>query len=93
MAKSSGITLNPLVIIIFTVSLRPNFLAVNSSSDVEINVIDLTGKIVEKLYSGKLSSGKHYYQWNAGKYNSGIYLMRVKIDDQMCQKRLVVDKN
>ncbi|OFY97405.1 MAG: hypothetical protein A3K10_02520 [Bacteroidetes bacterium RIFCSPLOWO2_12_FULL_31_6] len=65
----------------------------NESSDVEINVIDLTGKIVEKLYSGKLSSGKHYYQWNAGKYNSGIYLMRVKIDDQMCQKRLVVDKN
>ncbi len=65
----------------------------NEESDVEINVIDLTGKIVEKLYSGNLSNGKYAYQWNAGKYNSGIYLVMVKIDDQMYQKRLVVVKN
>ena len=32
------------------------------------------------------------YQWNAGKYNSGIYLVMVKTDDKMYQKRLVVVK-
>ncbi len=58
----------------------------------EINVIDLTGKIIEQLHSGNLELGKHVYQWNTQKYNSGIYLVMVKTDDKIYQKRLVVVK-
>ncbi len=66
---------------------------VNQESDVEVNVINVNGQIVETLYKGKLNSGKHSYQWDTNKFTSGIYFIKISIDNEVYQKQLVVVKN
>ena len=62
----------------------------NQESDVEINVFDLSGKIVEKVYAGKLETGAHKFSCNTNKLNKGIYLIMLREDNKMYQKRLTV---
>ncbi len=65
----------------------------NEESDVEIKIINLTGEIVQKIYSGKLESGSHTFNWDASQFNSGMYIIMLREDEQLYQKRLTVIKN
>jgi PKD repeat protein len=59
-------------------------------SDVEINIINLNGQIVQTIYTGKLDNGSHNLFWNTNKFSNGIYFVRTRIDDTIYQKQLSV---
>jgi hypothetical protein len=40
-------------------------------------VIDINGRVVEKLFEGIRESGLHQIQWNAVNYSSGVYFFRL----------------
>lgn len=46
----------------------------------ELKIYDIAGKEVEVLLNSKISSGRHVYEWNAGKYSSGIYFYKLTVN-------------
>ena len=44
----------------------------------QINIYDLTGRLVESLYEDYTSAGQHVINWNADMYSSGVYLAKPK---------------
>jgi hypothetical protein len=48
------------------------------SENVEISVVDITGKVLESLFKGKIFPGEHTFTWNASGFSSGIYFYVLK---------------
>jgi len=46
---------------------------------VEINIYDLTGKLVETLVKEQKSTGNYTIQWNASNFSSGVYIYRMTV--------------
>ena len=60
---------------------------------IELDIIDLNGKQITKLFSGYLPIGKSNYVWNAKKSNpSGIYLIRVSDSGNIFTKKILLIK-
>jgi Leucine-rich repeat (LRR) protein len=60
---------NPTTTIRFSVKTRGN---------VSLQVIDITGRLVETLVNSKLVGGEHEIKWNAGEYPSGVYYIKLE---------------
>ncbi len=60
------------------------------NNDVTIDVLNITGQLVETLHNGSLSVGKHHFVWTGNNHPSGIYLIRLTIGDQVVTKRAVL---
>ena len=50
----------------------------NPSQIVKINIYDVNGNLIEKLFNGFQSNGLHSVRWDASNYSSGSYLARVE---------------
>jgi carboxypeptidase T len=48
------------------------------ATELSIKVYDITGREVENLLNQKLEEGSYEYQWNASKYNSGVYFIKMQ---------------
>ena len=48
------------------------------AANVSLKVYDTTGKTVAVVYEGRLSSGEHTINWNAGNLPSGAYFMELQ---------------
>ncbi len=62
------------------------------NSLVEISVYDLSGKLVEKLFSGEQSLGEYKVTWNAGSISSGIYLYQLRTTEFTTYKKCLLIK-
>ncbi len=49
----------------------------------EISVLNLRGQILEKLFHGNLVAGTHFFNWNGQYYNSGIYLIEIRYENEI----------
>jgi flagellar hook assembly protein FlgD len=59
-------------------------------------VVDLQGRIVRNLASGKFSSGNHMQRWNArdnagAKVASGLYLIQLRTESGVATTKVMVD--
>lgn len=59
---------------------------------VELNIYDLSGRKIESLLNKNLISGQHIVKWDASKYSSGIYFYRLRAENQIVTKKLVLVK-
>ena len=60
-------------------------LDVDKAGDYLIEAYDLAGRSVERIFSGRLGEGKHFYRWdNAGRHPAGQYF--IKISDLISKK-------
>lgn len=41
--------------------------------NVDLRILDVTGKLVERLANGRLVAGTHRYLWDASSFSSGVY--------------------
>ncbi len=57
---------------------------------VNLNVYDITGKLVQKLVSGNKKAGAYSVSFDAGKLSSGIYFYRLNVDNRDIQARKMV---
>ena len=70
---------------IFTYSLPTN-------SDVDISIFNIIGELVEVLHSGNRDAGEYHVTWDASKYSSGTYFIRLKAGDFIQIKKCVLLK-
>ena len=61
-------------------------------SDVKIQVFDITGKVVDKLFDGRLAKGVYQMQWNADKFTSGVYFVSLYSNSTLSTKKVILLK-
>ena len=65
----------------------------NEKSDqVEIIVLDVTGKIMDQLSNENIFADGKIFKYDVGKYPSGFYFILCNINNKVYQKQLVVSK-
>ena len=51
---------------------------------IDISILDLKGRLVDNLFSGNKMKGEHSIVWEPhSNLSSGVYLLRLKYDNQM----------
>ncbi|MFP4470613.1 MAG: exo-alpha-sialidase [Bacteroidales bacterium] len=83
-----------------SLSIRPNPLRNNATiglqlvtgQQVEINLIDQSGKLRHRLFTGKLKAGDHRFEINRQEQNltSGLYFLQVKTEGEDVVRKLMV---
>jgi hypothetical protein len=64
----------------------------NETSDVNINVFDISGKMIESQSYGNLSTGAHLFNFDVNKYNQGLYFFEVSSGNNRVTKRVSIVK-
>ena len=67
-------------------------LDLNKDSYVSINVYNVSGQLVDQLFSGNLNSSNHRFTWDASFVSSGVYFMNIQVDDVLETKKLMLVK-
>ena len=57
-----------------------------------LNVIDITGRIIQNIFSGELSAGTYQYKWIAENSASGIYFIRFSNGQTNFVKKIILLK-
>ena len=69
------------------------FYELNEDVNVEIDLLDITGKLVQKIQgSQRKPVGHHNIQINTYSLENGTYLLRMNIDNQLITRKLVIIK-
>ena len=61
-------------------------------SDVQIIVYDLQGREVVSLADGKMDVGFHTVVWNADRYSSGVYFVKMVAGEYISNQKLMLVK-
>jgi uncharacterized repeat protein (TIGR01451 family) len=61
-------------------------------SNVVIQVYDITGRLIETLVNGEQNAGTHVVSWNASRYASGMYLVRMQTDTGVATRKITLIK-
>ena len=65
--------------------------AIDTPSEIEINVYDVNGKVVHTILKGYYQSGMHGIEWNASEFASGMYFVHlVKQGERRMQKVMLL---
>jgi hypothetical protein len=62
------------------------------AQNITLQVFDITGRLVETLYSGYKDAGKWNIVWNATNQSSGIYIYRLTYGNKQISRKMVVMK-
>ncbi len=62
------------------------------SQQIRIHVFDLSGKLVDKIFSGKVISGDHFVSWDAENYSSGVYIVQLNFNDVHVSQKILLLK-
>ena len=58
----------------------------------KLSAFDMTGKEVDIIHEGFQSAGFHTYTWNASDMSSGVYYLRLSINDRTTTAKAVLMK-
>jgi len=61
-------------------------------NNLKINIYDITGRLVDQIYNGNQSMGNHKLIWNASRYASGIYFVKMITDTDNISRKLILIK-
>jgi len=64
----------------------------HSVGESSLQIINLTGHIVEVLLEGNIQPGNHSIRWNAAGHSSGVYFARLVTKDYISTQKLVLLK-
>jgi len=62
------------------------------SGNISIDIYNIHGHHIESIFSGYKDAGNHEYFWNASLYASGVYFYRLKMDNLIFQKKMILLK-
>ena len=62
------------------------------SEMVDILIYDLKGSLIQILNSQKLDAGERTFNWDAGNYSNGIYLMKINTTKKTFVKKVILMK-
>jgi hypothetical protein len=59
--------------------------------NIDIAITDVLGREVSKVFKGNLNAGEHTYTIaDKGMLSSGIYIVKVNVDNRSFSKKLIV---
>jgi len=61
-------------------------------SNIELNIYNVQGILVDKLYNGPIEAGSHELTWDASDMPSGVYIVRMVAGDFVASQKLVLMK-
>ena len=61
-------------------------------AEVSLEMLDYTGRSIQKLVTGKRQAGLNVAAWDATSTPAGLYVCRIKSGNSSCTKRVVVTK-
>ena len=64
----------------------------NKEALVTVDIIDITGRIVQQLWNEVTNTGTHYIMWETGLHASGTYVVRAKIGMEWETKKVLLIK-
>lgn len=63
-----------------------------NGGDVQVDVLDITGRTIFNVFSGNLNMGEHTYQVQHSQFGAaGIYIVRVAVNGKSSFKKIVVE--
>ena len=62
------------------------------SGNISIDIYNIHGHHIESIFSGYKDAGNHEYFWNASLHASGVYFYRLKMDNLIFQKKMILLK-
>ncbi len=65
---------------------------INESNFVEINILNLEGKVVDVLESSFKNNGTHSIVWNGNHLSSGVYFVNISYGDKVATQKLMLMK-
>lgn len=75
---------NPATTIQFKVDTRPMLTT--------LQIVDISGRLIETLINGEILVGEHKIQWNAGNQPSGVYFIRLQSGRKLETQKIVFIK-
>jgi hypothetical protein len=66
--------------------------SIPKESNVNISIYNVLGELVTTLANGQMKPGYYEYQFNATNLASGVYIYRIKADDFVETKKMVLMK-
>ena len=75
---------NPTTTIQFKVDTRPMLTT--------LQIVDISGRLIETLINGEILVGEHKIQWNAGNQPSGVYFIRLQSGRKLETQKIVFIK-
>ena len=65
--------------------------AIDTPSEIQLDVYDVNGKLIDTILKGYCLSGMHGIEWNASEYASGMYFVHlVKQGERRTQKVMLL---
>lgn len=64
--------------------------SLSESSEVEIEIYDVLGRMMERVYRGTLGEGNHAFELDAGRYTSGLYFLKLRSGNTVCANKLMI---
>ncbi len=58
----------------------------------DVSVYNVQGRHVANIFSGNTTSGENRISWNAENIESGVYLVRIQVDDKILTKKAILVK-
>ena len=65
---------------------------VNHQDNIEINILDLNGRIIENIVNSQYLPGSHVIEWDADLYSSGIYFFQVITRNHIFTEKITLIK-
>lgn len=62
--------------------------SLSQSTDIEVQVYDVTGKLVTTLLNRRQEAGTHTINWDAVNIEAGIYFVRLKTENGIVTRRI-----
>jgi hypothetical protein len=67
-------------------------LKIDKENDLEISVYEMAGALVKSVFKGRMNAGTQEFQIITDNLEEGTYVIRVRISDEITQKRLIILK-
>lgn len=64
--------------------------SLQEAAEVQISLVDVSGKMVDQLFNGRLDAGKHQHFLMANRYAAGVYFVEVSTAAYRLTQKLVV---
>ena len=67
-------------------------LFIQKDTEVLLSIYDINGRLIETLLDGKVKRGSQTFKWNATEYHSGLYFIKMEVNDLISTKKVMLVK-
>lgn len=62
------------------------------SGEMRLDMFDASGRRIAQIASGYQEAGLHSFEWDAGRYPSGIYLVRLQVGSSVATRKVLLQR-